>query len=159
MVAESSTHEVVPEGVLIPPLQERTAARNMLVRWHVLIKELSTIIPLGKQYNPYEEVDTVTYTVSETLCNVLRDVKERGGEQQALARLAFTIYCREEVDAQEADAILQLTWALLSEMLTVYEQGGFRRGDCVKSGIRFTSNIPLRRVVESLAVTSTHTLY
>ena len=48
MVAESSTHEVVPEGVLIPPLQERTAARNMLVRWHVLIKELSTIILLGK---------------------------------------------------------------------------------------------------------------
>ena len=38
MVADHETQQVRQEGVLIPPVPERITARNILVRWHILIK-------------------------------------------------------------------------------------------------------------------------
>ena len=59
----------------------------------------------------------------------------------------------------EADAILQLTWALLSEMLTLDEQSEFKESDHVESGVRLTDKIPFWRIVELLEVIRTHALY
>ena len=73
MVANNETQEVRQGGVLVPPVLERITARNILVRWHILIKEISLYI-LEEKHEPLEEVDTFKYTISEILQNVLRDV-------------------------------------------------------------------------------------
>ena len=123
---------------MIPPVLERITARNILVRWHILIKVIGERLSEGR-HEPQEEVDTFEYTVSETLHNVLQDVEKKGGEQQALARLAFTIYCRGAIeDTREAAAVLHLTWALISEMITLNSQGKFNEGNIVQSGVKFT---------------------
>ena len=141
MVANNETQEVCQGGVLVPPVLERIAARNILVRWHILIKEISLYI-LEEKHEPLEEVDTFKYTISEILQNVLRDVWTKGGEQQALARLAFTIYCQGAIeDTREAAAVLHLTWALISEMITLNSQGKFNEGNIVQSGVKFTEKI------------------
>ena len=106
MVAKNPSHEVQQEGLLIPPTQERTAARSLLAWWHILIKELSSSIS-EEQHDPVDKINTFGYIVYETLRNILQDFKKRGGEQQALARLAFTIYCRKAIeDTQEANAVM-----------------------------------------------------
>ena len=159
MLADHETQQVRQEGVLIPPVPERITARNILVRWHILIKVIGERLLEGR-HEPQEEVDTFEYTVSETLHNVLQDVEKKGGEQQALARLAFTIYCRGAIEkTRDAAAVLHLTWALISEMITLNSQGKFNEGSIVRSGIKFTEKIPLSRVIEALEVTSTHALY
>ena len=75
----NATHEVRQEGVLIPPTPERIATRNMLVRWHILTKEISSTIS-EERHNATDEIDTFGYTVSGTLHNVLKAVKKRGGK-------------------------------------------------------------------------------
>ena len=68
---------------------------------------------MGSNHDPQDKVNAFKYTVSMTLQNVLEDVEEKGGEQQALALLAFTIYCQNAIaDKTEADAVLRVTWGV-----------------------------------------------
>ena len=55
--------------------------------------------------------------------------------------------------------MLHLTWALISEMLTLNSQGNFNKGSIIQSEVKFTEKTRLSRITESLEVTSAHALY
>ena len=165
MTAGNDEMEARQETVLIPPVNERIAARNLLIRWHILIQDLSNLIPMegtkvDSNHNPQDKVNTFKYTVSRTLHNVLGDVKKRGGEQQALALLAFTIYCRNAIaDKPEATAVLRMTWELISEMIRLHDQGKFKHNDVIQSEVILTESVTLSRIREALEVASAHILH